>query len=127
MILVDTSVWINHLRYGRAELADLLANGLVLVHPFVRGELACGNVRNREKILSDLVILPQSQVAPPEEVLEMIDRRKLFGRGLGWTDVNMLASALIERCELWTEYNALRTAARHTGLNCFGVGVPHVQ
>ena len=83
MILVDTSLWIDHLRKGDAELASLLNEGAVLCHPFVIGELACGNLRNRENILSLLGALPMSTLASHEEVLRLVSDRKLHDKGLG--------------------------------------------
>jgi len=111
MILVDTSVWIDHLRKGDSELASLLNEGVVLCHPFVIGELACGNLKNRDEILSLLAALPAPLVASHEEGLRLVADRKLAGKGLGWIDVHLLASALLSKCTLWTKDKALGTAA----------------
>jgi predicted nucleic acid-binding protein len=102
MILVDTSVWINHLRQGEPALVKLLASGQLLMHDFVRGELGCGNLKNRQAILSDLAALPTAAIASTDEVLALIDRHKLQGRGLGWIDVHLLASAMLSHARLWT-------------------------
>jgi predicted nucleic acid-binding protein len=102
MILVDTSVWIDHLRNGNSRLEDLLVDGKVLCHPFVIGELACGNLAKREEILSLLTALPRAGMADNEEVLHLLESRRLYGRGLGWVDVHLLASALLTECGLWT-------------------------
>ena len=93
MILVDTSVWVEHLHTGNEELAALLNGGEVLGHPFVIGELALGNLRPRDPFLSDLRDLPQAIVAEDEEVLRLIDRHALFGRGIGYVDAHLLAAA----------------------------------
>ena len=83
MILVDTSVWIAHFREG-SKLAPLLSEGLVMVHPFVVGELACGNLKYRDRILSDLQALPPAVPATHEEALRLVKDRKLWGTGIGW-------------------------------------------
>lgn len=111
MILVDTSVWIEHLRKGSARLRSLLYNEQVLCHPFVLGELACGTLRNRQEILSTLRALPEAHVAEQEEVLRFLEARRLYGRGLGWVDAHLLASTLLTGCALWTLDQPLRKAA----------------
>lgn len=102
MILADTPVWIDHFRLGNKRLHSLLEAGEVVGHPFVVGELACGNLRNRDEILALLRVLPAAVVADNEEVLEFIDRHQLHGAGLGWVDVHLLASAKLTKCLLWT-------------------------
>lgn len=102
MFLADTSVWIEHFRKGRPDLADRLSDGLILMHPFVSGELACGNLKDRAAVLSDLDALPMVKPATDSEVLHLIENRKLWGRGLGWIDVHLLASALLLHCKFWT-------------------------
>jgi predicted nucleic acid-binding protein len=94
-VLVDTSVWIDHLRHGHATLALALEEGNVLTHPFVIGELACGNLRRRAEILRLLGELPQAPVASNAEVLEFIERRHLMGRGIGFVDAHLLASVTL--------------------------------
>jgi len=111
VILVDTSVWIGHLRKGDRELARLLDEGVVRCHPFVIGEVACGNLRNRAEILSLLAALPTCPVASHQEALHLVTDRKLPGKGLGWIDVHLLASALLSRCALWTKDKALGAIA----------------
>lgn len=111
MILVDTSVWIHHLRKGDRELTILLNEGVVLCHPFVIGELACGNLKNRAEILSLLVALPSSSLASHAEGLHLVTDRELAGRGIGWIDVHLLASALLSKCTLWTKDKALGAVA----------------
>jgi predicted nucleic acid-binding protein len=111
MILADTSVWVEHLRAGVPELVVLLSDGRIVNHPFVIGELACGNLRNRLEILSSLAALPSASVAAHEEVLRFVTQRKLHGKGLGWVDVHLLASSLLTGCALWTRDKGLAAAA----------------
>lgn len=116
MVLADTSVWVQHFRRGEPVLAERLSEGLVLMHPFISGELACGNLRNRSSILSDLHALPAANVAADAEVLLLIEDRRLWGRGLGWIDAHLLASALLSKCDLWTLDARLAKAAAELGL-----------
>ena len=112
MILVDTSVWIDHLRKTDEELSRHLDLGVILCHPFVIGEMACGNMKNRDEILELLVALPKSEVASHEEALHLVTDRKLWGKGIGWIDVHLLASALLANCTLWTKDKALHSVSR---------------
>ena len=112
MVLVDTSVWIDHLRRGNAKLAALLEESGVLTHPFVIGELACGSPNGRSEFLSLLSELPSVVMAEDREVREFLEREQLFGKGLGWIDVHLLASASITGCGLWTLDRALGAAVR---------------
>ena len=116
MILVDTSVWIDHLRRGNPRLVTLLDDGAVLCHPFVVGELACGNLRKRTEILGLLAELPSVTVAGHKEVLRLVNERHLHGRGLGWIDVHLLAAALLTHCALLTLDKPLETQARRLGV-----------
>jgi predicted nucleic acid-binding protein len=103
MILVDTSIWIHHLREGNAALRTLLDQGLVLSHPFVIGELALGNLKQRDLILGALRDLPQATVASDEEVLHHISNRALFGLGIGYVDAHLLAAVeMTPEALLWT-------------------------
>ena len=111
MILVDSSVWVQHLRTGSARLGALLRDEQVLSHPFVIGELACGSLRNREEILTLLAALPTARVVEHHEILHLVESMTLYGRGLGWVDVHLLASALITGCALWTLDKPLQSAA----------------
>jgi len=111
-VLVDTSVWIDHLRRGNARLALHLANGDVEGHPFVVGEVACGNLSRRHEILSLLGSLPQVIAAEHDEVLALLETNRLFGHGLGWVDVHLLASAKLSRTTLWTLDKRLAGPAR---------------
>lgn len=101
-ILVDTSVWINFLRNGDKYLEDILNRGLCFCHPFIIGELACGHLSNRQKILSLLNELPSATVVEHDEALHFIDRHKLMGKGLGYIDIHLLASAMLTGVKLWT-------------------------
>ena len=117
MILVDTSVWVDHLRAGDKALAALLDAGMVLAHPFVIGELALGNLRQREIVLNALADLPHASVATDAEVLHFIERHALFGRGIGYIDAHLLAGAqLTEGSELWTNDRRLHDVAAQLGL-----------
>jgi len=102
MTLVDTSVWIDHLRAGNRMLRSLLEIGEVLAHPFVVGELACGRLRNRVEILTLLQALPEAQIAEHEEVMRVVECEHLYGQGIGWIDAHLLASARLSRAALWT-------------------------
>ena len=90
MILVDTSIWVQHLSRGNARLAGMLNDGEVLCHPFVIGELACGGLRHRREILGLLEALPQAGVADHAELLHLMEHHRLYGRGLGWVDIHLL-------------------------------------
>lgn len=103
MILADNSVWIDHLRSGNEKLASLLHDGLVLIHPFVVGDLACGNLQDRESVLGLLQAVPRVTVATDTEVLFFIERHALMGRGIGYIHAHLLASASLSRTvRLWT-------------------------
>jgi predicted nucleic acid-binding protein len=117
LILVDTSIWIYHLRAGDDLLAKLLNAGRVLTHPFVVGEVALGEMRQRETILEALLNLPRAELATDAEVLSFIDRQSLSGRGVGYVDVHLLASVrLTSGAELWTRDKRLRSLAKELGL-----------
>ena len=102
MVLVDTSIWVSHLRDGNAQLANLLNDGSVLCHPLIVGELACGNLKDRALILSFLQFLPMSIEAEHDEVLSFIDDNRLMGKGVGYVDVHLIASAILMGVSLWT-------------------------
>ncbi len=117
MILVDTSVWVDHLRTGNQALADLLDAGGVLAHSFVIGELALGHLRRREALLTALADLPQASVATDTEVLGFIDRHALFGHGVGYVDIHLLAAVrLTAGTALWTLDKRLHAIAARLGL-----------
>ena len=116
MILVDTSVWVDHLRSGLPLLANFLEEGEVLIHPWVIGEIACGNLRNRNQVLNLLQGLPTAVVASDSEVLLLIERSNLMGRGIGYVDAALLAAAKLSRCGLWTQDRRLAALAQDQGL-----------
>ena len=116
MTLADTSVWIDHLRHGNARLGKLLEDGEILSHPFVVGELACGFLTKRVEILSLLATLPNVAVADHFEVLRFVDAHRLCGRGLGWIDMHLLASAVLSRTPIWTMDRTLARVASAMGV-----------
>jgi len=116
-LLVDTSVWVDHLRRGNARLAARLAAGDILTHPHVIGELACGHLARRSEILGLLQALPVGGVATDDEALAFLENVKFYGRGLGWIDVHLLASARLSGVKLWTMDRALAAAAKALGLD----------
>jgi predicted nucleic acid-binding protein len=116
LILVDTSVWVDHLRGGLPRLATLLQEGEVLIHPLVIGELACGNLCNRQQVLELLQGLPAAIVACDSEVLLLIERDQLMGRGIGYVDAHLLASARLSHCLLWSLDRRLAAVAQERGL-----------
>lgn len=112
MVLVDTSVWIDHLRSGNAELAKLLCDGKAAIHPFIIGELACGNLKNRKEIISLLHALPHLDKADDDEVLFFIEKHKLMGLGIGLVDIHLLASCKLGNAKLMTRDKRLQAAAK---------------
>jgi predicted nucleic acid-binding protein len=111
MFLVDTSVWIGHFRSSNPALRELLNEGLVLMHPFVIGELACGGMRNRKAVLANLQELPLAISAGHDEVMQLIEQRSLWSKGIGWIDAHLIASALLSDCRLWTLDSRMHAAA----------------
>lgn len=112
MILADTSVWIEHLRVGSAELAARLVHGEIVVHSFVIGELACGTLPHRHEVLDLLGRLPAAIQATDAEVLAFIERAELPGRGIGYVDAHLLASARLGHdTRLWTRDRRLAAVA----------------
>jgi predicted nucleic acid-binding protein len=112
LILVDTSVWVDHLRRGDVQLVSLLESAKAATHPFVIGEIACGSLTDRQTVLSLLQDLPMATVADNDEVLAYVEHHKLYGKGIGYVDVHLLAAvALTEGASLWTRDKRLRAAA----------------
>lgn len=111
MILVDTSVWIEHFRAGNDRLKGLLLDEQVLCHPFVVGELACGALQKRREILSMLEALPAAELLEHDEVMRFLDVQRLYEHGIGWVDAHLLASTLLTGCTIWTFDKPLRRAA----------------
>ena len=117
MILVDTSVWIDHLRKPQVKLQELLQNDEVVMHPLVRLELALGSIANRETFLADLSLLPQVPVAGTDELFRLLELRKLFNKGIGVTDLHLIASALFDKTlSIWTRDRRLGEIAEEFGL-----------
>ncbi|UCC74065.1 MAG: type II toxin-antitoxin system VapC family toxin [Gemmatimonadota bacterium] len=115
-MLVDTSVWIDHLRRGNAALARWLKESEVWCHPFVVGELACGQLEARSEVLSLLSALPQAPLAGHEEVLAFVESNRLAGAGIGWIDAHLLAAARLAGVGLWTLDRPLVAVALELGL-----------
>jgi predicted nucleic acid-binding protein len=116
MILVDSSVWINHFRHTEPRLQELLLHDLVSLHPFVLGELACGNLHKRAETTAYLEMLPVVTVASEPQVRHLLESRRLWRTGLGWIDMHLLASALIDDLSLWTADRAVAAAAKRLGV-----------
>jgi predicted nucleic acid-binding protein len=116
LILVDTSIWIDHIRWPDGGLMDLLDRELALGHPFVIGELAVGTLPNRAIWLRDLGRLPSAMIARHHEVLSIIENSNLFGRGLGYVDVHLLASTRLSKSLIWTRDRRLSAAAAELGI-----------
>ena len=115
-VLVDTSVWISHLRDGDKNLIHLLDQGLVLCHPFIIGELACGNIKNRYEIINLLNDLPSTAILDHYEIVEFIEYRKIMNKGIGYVDVHLLGSALLSGTPLWTFDKALKKMAKQLSI-----------
>lgn len=119
MVLVDTSVWVAHLRDGNVGLEELLNEGQAVCHPFIIGELACGNLKNRSLILSLLKSLPVATVAEHDEIMHFIENKNLMGRGLGYVDMHLLASAVLSGTLVWTLDQKLDSSSEKLGLKYF--------
>jgi predicted nucleic acid-binding protein len=115
VILVDTSVWIDHFRSDSPRLAEHLVEGKVLTHPFVIGELACGKLRRRKEVLAMLESLPAAPVAAHQEVLRLLEEKMLAGSGIGWIDMHLVAAALLVGATLWTRDGRLAAVAEELG------------
>lgn len=116
MILVDTSVWVDHLRRGNSRLEELLLADAVACHPFVIGELACGSLQRREEILNLLGELASCRTATHAEALALLEAHRLMGRGLGYVDLHLLAAARLDRLTLWTLDKRLAGVADRLGI-----------
>ena len=117
MLIVDTSVWVSHLRDGNAELENLLNHDQVMCHPFIIGEIACGNIKNRTEILSLLQSLPMAIQVSDEEVLEFIEDNLLMGQGLGYVDMHLSASARLSEVPIWTLDTKFSKTNRKLGIS----------
>lgn len=124
MILVDTSIWIDHFRYGDAELRKIINDDRLLCHPFVVGELALGSLRERNAVLAFLAAQRETVIATHAEVMTIIDRHSIFSIGIGYTDAHLLTSTLLDqRSSLWTRDKRLAAAAQKVGAALH----PHAQ
>ncbi len=117
MVLVDTSVWVDHLGNGNPRLEKLLNDGDVVSHPFIIGELACGNITNRSEILTLLNSLPMVDTVDDKEILLFIERNNLMGHGLGLIDIHLLASTVLNNVFLWTLDKQLRDESSKIGID----------
>jgi predicted nucleic acid-binding protein len=115
MILIDTSIWIAHFKRANASLAEWLENGQVLCHPFIVGELACGDLPSRSASINLLQALPEAPLMQHEEVLILVERHRLMASGIGWVDAHLIGSALLAGAGLWTFDRPLANAARKIG------------
>ena len=116
MILIDASVWVDHFRAGNSHLGELAQKDRILVHPLVVGEIACGNLRNREATLAHLQELRRPVEASHAETLHLLETERLWGLGIGWVDLHLLASSRLTPCRLWTVDVRLQEAARKLGV-----------
>jgi len=116
MILVDTSVWADHIRKRNEIMARLMGDGKVLIHPFVVGELVLGNLNNRAVYIASWEAMPHAQLAQDAEVFKMIELNTLYGTGIGYVDAHLLASARISQVKLWTRDKRLHSVAAKLGL-----------
>jgi predicted nucleic acid-binding protein len=119
-VLVDTNIWIEFLKQPLPELGELIAEERVVTHPCVIGEVLVGNVQQRPVIRQFLLSLPLAVGADFTEVLAMIESRNLFGRGLQWNDVLLLAAAKLTSAHLWTRDKRLAAAAEEFGIGWTG-------
>jgi predicted nucleic acid-binding protein len=111
VVLIDTSVWVEHLREGTRLLQALLQKGEAVCHPLVIGELACGNLRNRREVLDLLAALPAARTVEHDEAMSFIEHHRLYGQGLGFVDIHLMASCLLSRVSLWTRDRKLQNTA----------------
>jgi hypothetical protein len=116
-MLVDTSVWIDHFRRGNDQMASVLGAAEVHCHPFVIGEIACGNLRKRRDILSLLKNLPEVPLADHGEVLHFVEAHRLMGTGIGWVDAHLLTAAALANSKLWTLDGKLAEVASRLGMS----------
>lgn len=119
-VLVDTCVWVRHFRQRNALLVDMLVDGEVWCHPIVVGELAMGTLKNRGQTIKDLIELNRPPLATFNETRQMVESRRLWGRGIQWNDAQILASAIIGGVTLWTFDERLREMAEELGAGFTG-------
>lgn len=121
MILVDSSVWIQHFKKDSKPLRQALDREELLIHPLILGELSLGNYKNRKEILELLSALPRPTIASDDEVFTLIEKFKLYGKGLGWIDVNLMASCLLSQARLWTYDRALLAESKKINLSTLDI------
>jgi predicted nucleic acid-binding protein len=114
-VVVDSNIWVHHWRTENRLLMEMMADGEIWTHPLVIGELSMGTLRNRERLLWDLTRLGRPQLATDAETRQMVEARRLWGRGIGWNDAKILASVVIGGCLLWTQDKRLDEAALEMG------------
>lgn len=120
MILADTSIWVDHLRYLDLQLVSIIRDDRLLCHPFIVGELALGSLKHRRRTLDDLKSQRMCAIASEPEVIEMIERHELHSMGIGYIDAHLIASALLDgRAALWTRDRRLRQAAAKAGASLY--------
>lgn len=117
MVLVDTSVWIDHFRHSVPDLVTLLEDDHVLVHPFIVGEIACGSLRQRRATISLLRLLPPAPIATDTEAFALLETEQLWGRGIGWVDLHLIASARLASASVWTRDRRLRAVCEHLAVD----------
>lgn len=111
MVLADTSIWLEYLSSGNRGMGSLLERKAVAMHPFVIGELACGNLRDRPGFLARLRLIPAAPLASQDEAMHFLESHKLWGHGINWVDLHLLASSRLAGAHLWTRDKALHKAA----------------
>jgi predicted nucleic acid-binding protein len=116
VIVADSSVWIDYLRTGSPQLRKLLDDDAILMHSWIRGELALGSIHDRNHFIAYLALLPQIPAARDEAIFELIEAHRLFARGIGWVDTGLLASCLAYPCRLWTLDGRLSRIAAELGV-----------
>ena len=117
MVLVDTSIWISHFRAGNLNLQKLLQEGRVASHPFIIGELACGNISNRTEIISLMQSLPILDTVENDELLLFLEHNQMMGKGLGLVDVHLIAAAMLAGIPLWTQDKKLKQACSRLNID----------
>jgi predicted nucleic acid-binding protein len=116
-VLVDTSIWINHLKTSNKKLISLLEDNFILTHEFIIGELACGSIKKRKEFLKHLKRLPLVKPATHEECLYFLEKNNLTGSGIGWIDIHLLSSCKLTGCKIWTNDTKLKKVAKNLKLN----------
>jgi predicted nucleic acid-binding protein len=111
MVIVDTSIWVDHLRKGSLHLEKLLLEEQVACHPLIIGELACGNIKNRNEFLSLIQTLPMAPTINLDEFLYFIEQNRLMGKGIGFVDIHLLAAARLSEIPLWTCDKTLKSVS----------------